>query len=224
MYNPKHILAYGAAAALVVSAGAAFAQAARPAAPAATAPAAAAVALPQGPSIPGVCVFSAEQAVGTSAVGKYVDERLRQIGGQVQAELQGEQSALQTDAKAYVAQRGTLSSDVQQQRELALQQRDQQLQRKAEIRQREMQATNQKAVARIGVEMNPLIRQVYAQRNCSVLLDGNAVMAANPGMNITPDVVRLLDAKITQFPFDREHLDQPQAAAAPAGGAARAQR
>ncbi len=37
-------------------------------------------------------------------------------------------------------------------------------------------------------------------------------------MEITPDVIKLLDAKITQFQFDRERLDQqPTApAAAPA--------
>jgi outer membrane protein len=37
-------------------------------------------------------------------------------------------------------------------------------------------------------------------------------------MDITPQVVTALNAKITQFAFDRERLDQPQAAGA-AGGA-----
>jgi len=217
MHNLRQFLACGVALTLAASAGSAFAQAARPTAPAAAAPAT----IPTGPVIPGVCVFSNEQAIGTSAVGKFVQERLKQIQGQVQAEVQGEAAALQADEKAYLAQRGTLSSDVQQQRELSMQQREQQLQRKAELRNRELQATEQKALSRIAVEMNPLLRQVYSQRNCGLLLDQNAVFGANPAMSITPEVVRLLDAKITQFAFDREHLDQPQAAAgAPAAAAA----
>ena len=210
--------AAAAAVALMGASGSAFAQAA---APAAAAPAA--QALPAGPAIPGMCVFSSEMAIGTSAVGKYVGTRLQQLQGQVQAELQGQETSLQTDAKALEAQRGTLTQDVLQQRALTLQQRQNSLQRTAEIRGRELEATQQKAVARVMSEVNPFVRQVYAQHQCSVLLDGNAVLGSNPGMNITPEVVRLLDGKITQFPFDRERLEQASApaAAAPAAAAPR---
>jgi outer membrane protein len=210
--------------------GVALAQAARPApvrpaapAPTATAPRAAATAaapaaaapLPQGPAIAGLCVYSNEATIGGSAVGKFVNQRLQQLQQQAQAELVADQTSLQTDAKAFDAARTTLSSDAAQQRQLSLEQRDAALQRKAEVRQRELQATMQKAYGRVLSEANPLVAQAYGQHNCSVLLDGQSVMAANTAMNITPEVVRLLDAKITQFPFEREHLDQ-QAQAAPA--------
>ncbi len=214
MHNLRHILAAGVSIALAASATAAFAQAARPAA----APAAAAPQVPTGPAIAGVCIFSRDAVVGSSAVGKYVTDRLKQISSQAQAELQGEMTALQTDEKAYVTQRASLASDVQQQRETGFRQREELLQRKAELRNRELQATEQKALSRVLVEVNPLLIQVYGQRNCGLLLDQNATFGANPSMNITADVVRLLDGKITQFPFEREHLDQ--AAATPAGGAA----
>jgi len=202
------------------------AQAAEPARPAA-APAAAAAAprpaaapaaapLPQGPAIGGLCVYSNDMTLGTSAVGKFVGQRLQQLQGTVQAELTAEQTALQNDAKALDAQRASLGQDVFQQRALTLQQRDQALQRKIELRQRELQATAQKAYGRVANEAIPLLQQVYGQHTCSVLLDGQVVMGSNASMNITPDVVKLLDGKITQFAFDREHLDQQQAAAAPA--------
>lgn len=216
MSTSKHLIALGAAFAAVACAGSAFAQTTRPATSSVPP---AAMQVPTGPVIAGVCIFSNEQAIGVSAVGKFVADRLKQIQGQAQAEIQGELAALQTDEKAYAAQRQTLTTDLQQQRELAFRQREEQLQRKAQIRNRELQATEQKALARIAVEMNPLLRQVYGQRNCGLLIDQNAVFGANPSMNITPDVVRLLDAKITQFPFEREHLDQPEAGAAPAGAA-----
>jgi outer membrane protein len=62
--------------------------------------------------------------------------------------------------------------------------------------------------------MEPLISQAYQQKNCSVLLQRTAVVIANPAMDITPQVVAALNAKIIQFAFDRERLDQ--AVAAPA--------
>ena len=59
-----------------------------------------------------------------------------------------------------------------------------------------------------------MIRASYQQARCSVLLQRDSVILANPAMDITPSVITGLNAKITQFAFDRERLDQ--AAAAPA--------
>jgi Skp family chaperone for outer membrane proteins len=182
----------------------ALAQAAAPAAPP----------LPQGPNIPGACIISIEGAVAGSTVGKYVDSRLQQIVQQVQAELGGERTAIENEGRALEAQRSTLDQNTLEQRGAALQVRANALQRKAQLRDREVQATEQKALARVGQEMEPLIRQAYTQKNCSVLLQRSAVVIANQSMDITPQVVTALNTKITQFPFDRERLDQGVAAPA----------
>ena len=212
MHKIQIITAAAVSVAMVAGAGAAMAQAARPAA-AAAAPVANA-GIPTGPAIPNVCIFSQQAAVGTSAVGKYVVSRLQQIQAQAQAELQGEETTLQTDAKTYAGQRASLSTDVQQQRERGLQERAQALQTKAQLRGREIEATQQKAISRVVSEYDPLVISVMKARNCSVVFDGQAVLAFNPAMDLTPDVVRQLDAKITQFPFEREHLDTGAAPAA----------
>ncbi len=219
MHKIQIITAATVSVAMVAGAGAAMAQAARPAA-AAAAPVANA-GIPTGPAIPNVCIFSQQAAVGTSAVGKYVVSRLQQIQAQAQAELQGEETTLQTDAKTYAGQRASLSTDVQQQRERGLQERAQALQTKAQLRGREIEATQQKAISRVVSEYDPLVISVMKARNCSVVFDGQAVLAFNPAMDLTPDVVRQLDAKITQFPFEREHLDTGAAAAPAAAGAKR---
>jgi outer membrane protein len=204
-----------AAACLLASSGAAFAQpAAKPVArpaPAAVAPAAEAP-LPQGPAVPGVCVFNQDATFAQSAVGKYAGQRLQQLATQAKAELEASATALDTDAKALDAARTTITQDAYQQRMLALQQRSQAGQRLGEQRSRELQLTQQKALARISTEVNPLLRQLYVQHNCSLLLNAQALFTASPNMDLTNEVVRLLDAKITQFPFEREHLDQAQAA------------
>jgi outer membrane protein len=178
----------------------------------------AAPAVAQGPVINGLCVLSIEGAIGGSTVGKFVGTRLQQIGSQVQAELTSEKTQLDNDAKALDGQRGTLDQNTFEQRAAALQVRMNALQRKAQLRDREMQATEQKALARVGDEMEPMIRQAYQQKGCSVLLQRNAVVLANPAMDITPQVMTALNGKITQFAFDRERLDQavttPTAAAA----------
>jgi outer membrane protein len=202
-------LAAGAAAAsMLLAAGAASAQQA--AAPQAGS-------LPRsGPPITGVCILSQQRAIGGSTVGKYVGDRMKQLEAQVTAELTPEGNSLNTDLKAYQAQAASLTPDARKQREAALQQRVDGIQRKQQIRGRELEVTRAKAVNRILTELNPIARSAYESRNCSLLLNEDAVLFANPAMDITDAVVQQLNAKITQFPFEREHLDQQAAAAAPA--------
>lgn len=189
-------------------AGAAPALAQQPAA----APAAPAVT--HGAPVPGLCTVSVENAIGASTVGKAVNTRLQQLVAQVNAELNAEKTALDNDAKALDGQRTTLDQNTLEQRASALQVRANALQRKAQQRDREIQATEQKAINRVGTEMEPLIRQAYQQKQCSVLINRNSVMLANPASDITPQVVTALNAKITQFAFDRERLDAPATAPA----------
>ena len=188
-----------AALALTASSSALAQAAAAPAAP---------PAVTHGPPIPNMCIISVENAVGASAVGRYVETRMQQIVAQTNAELTGEKNAIDTDAKSLDARRATLDQSALEQQASALQVRANALQRKAQLRDREVQATEQKAVGRIGQEMEPLIRQAYQQKACSALFQRTAVVIANPAMDLTPAVVTALNAKITQFAFDRERLDQ----------------
>lgn len=196
----------------------ASAQAKKPAAaPAAPRPAAAAPApaAAQPPvftgTAPGVCILSREGLVGASTVGKYVQTRLQQLTSQANAEVTGDQTSLQNDAKALDANKALVGT-ARQTQEAALQQRLQTLQAKAQQREAEIQATQQKAVQRVLSEASPLVNDQIKAKGCGVLLDGDAILGANPSLNLTPSVVAALNAKITQFDFDREHLDAQQAA------------
>jgi len=202
----RHSIFFAAAAISVLgSASLAYAQAKPPTAPpaAAAAPAPAMITA----NVPGVCVLSREGVVAQSTVGKYVQTRLQQLSQQVNAELSGEGATLQADAKTFDAKKATLSPALQQQQQQALQTRYQSLQEKSTQRDREMQATEQKAVARVLQEASPLVGDVLKQHNCAVLLDANSVLAANQTMDLTPSVVTVLNGKMTQFEFEREHLD-----------------
>lgn len=165
-----------------------------------------------GPAISGLCVMSLDGAIGSSTVGKYVQTRLGQISTQVQSELTAEQTQISNDAKALDAKRATLDQASFDKSSADIQLRANALNRKAQLRERELQATQQKALGRIGQELDPVVRAAYQQAKCSVLFQRDAVVLANPAMDITPAVVTGLNAKITQFTFDRERLDQPAAA------------
>lgn len=182
-----------------------------------TAPAAAAPAGPavtHGPAIAGVCIFSSQRAIGSSAVGKAVDTRLKTIIQQVRAELDSERTTLESEAKAFDAKKATLAQDAQEQQASAIQVKANAWQRKGQLRQREVEATEQKALARVYQELDTPIKQVYQAQKCSMLIDRESVMLANPAMDITDAVVTALDARIKTLTFDRERLDQAPAAGA----------
>jgi outer membrane protein len=206
--NKKHLaLAACAGAAALAYAAAALAQ---------TDAAAAAPAITYGPPITGLCTLSIDGVVANSTVGKYVDTRLGQISAQVNAELSGEKTSIETEAKALDAQRATLDQNTFEQRAAALQVRGNALERKAAVRERELQATQQQAVGRVLNEMKPLIAQAAQQKNCALLLDRTSVVLVNPAMDITPAVVTALNGKLTTFAFDRTRIDDTGGAGAPA--------
>lgn len=166
-----------------------------------------------GAVIPGMCILSVNQAITTSTVGRYVSDRMNQIVAQVKAELTPEDTAIATDGRALEAQRTTLDAATFQTRAQALQGRVNALRQKADLRQREVQATEQKSLNRIAQELDPIARQLYQQHRCSMLVNKEAVMIANPEMDLTTQAVASLNARIQQFAFDREHLDTAQPAA-----------
>lgn len=170
------------------------------------APAAAPAAL--GPAIANVCVLSVEGAIATSTVGKYVSSQMDSIIKATSTELSGERTAIETEGKTLESQRNTLDQATLQTRAGALQTRANNLNRKAALREREVGATQQKALNRVGQEMDPVIRQIAQQKQCGLVLSREAVIVANQSMDITPQVVAGLNAKITQFAITRERLDQ----------------
>ncbi|MBC7667598.1 OmpH family outer membrane protein [Caulobacter sp. DWR2-3-1b2] len=173
-----------------------------------TAPPTAAPTVTHGAPIAGVCVFSSQGAVGASLVGKSVDARLKVIISQVNAELTAERTSLDTDAKALDGKKGTLEQSALEQQAAALQVRANAWQRKGQQRQREVEATEQKQIARVYQELEPAIRQAYQAKTCSILIERESVLVVNPAMDITGAVVTATDARIKTLTFDRERLDQ----------------
>ncbi len=192
--------------AALATASGAFAQATPPTAPAAPP-------VTHGAPIAGVCIFSSQGAVARSQVGKAVDARLKTIISQVNAELTAERTSLETDAKALDAKRATLDQSALEQQAAALQVRGNAFQRKGQLRQREVEATEQKQLARVYQELDPAIRQAYQAKTCSILIERESVLLGNPAMDITDAVVTAVDARIKTLTFDRERLDQAAAGA-----------
>jgi outer membrane protein len=211
--NARNLLLAGLAASILIPTGSAAT-----AAPGA-APAAPAAAIRQGPAIPGYCVFSINEVIGGSKVGQAVVARLKVLGSQVSAELQPEADGIRTDERTLQSTQASTDAATLQAKRANLELRVDNFEKREKLRQEEMQATQQKQFGVILKELDPIMRDLYQQRNCSILIDGDqgGVRLVNPAMDLSPQAVAGLDARIQTLTFDREHLDtQPGAGAAAA--------
>ncbi len=167
-----------------------------------------------GPVVAEVCLLSQQAVVANAQVGKVATGRLKEISDVAQSEISAGRAQLDFDAKAIQSQQATLKPEEYQQKQQALGQRLQALEQKAQLRSKEIEVTRQKALARIATTAQPVIAQVYKSKNCGLLFDRTSALGGNFANDLTADVVKGLDAKITTITFDREDLSTVQKTAA----------
>jgi Skp family chaperone for outer membrane proteins len=156
-----------------------------------------------GPQIPGVCLLSQAAVFANAKVGVAASTRLAQLTEQAQAEVAADRAPIEADAKAIDALPAGADKASKTQ---ALSARLQALQTKANLRSREIEATRLKAQNRIAGEEQTVIALAYKTHKCGLLFDRNSVLGGNMGGDLTSDVVKALDARITTITFDRETL------------------
>lgn len=164
-----------------------------------------------GPVIPGVCLLSREAVFANAAAGKAASARLQDLAAVAQTEIETERQPLEAELRALESQPDNAA---RRQRAETLAGQWQALQQKAAHASQEVEATRAKAMERIANEAQPAIAQVYAAKACGLLLDRNSALGGNFANDLTADVVRALDGRLSTITFDRERL--PQAAAQPA--------
>ena len=210
------VVAGAAAGALLALSSIAAAQPARTAPPAARTAPPGQVQVTHGPAIPGVCVFNEQGALAGSLVGKAVAARYQQLVQQAGAEIDPQVTSFQSDRRALEAARGTMDEPTYEKRAADLNLRAANLQRLHDQRQQELEYTKQKALSRVGQEIVAVLPSVYQQSHCSLLLDAQAVWLGNPAMDVTPQLITALNARIQTLTFDREAPPAQPGAGGPA--------
>jgi Skp family chaperone for outer membrane proteins len=167
-----------------------------------------------GPLVPGMCLLSRQAVFANAKVALAATARLQQIAAESQAEIDAERAPIEKDAEALKATLDKLPAEQRQQRLNALEARMEPIRTKAAQRSGEVEATRAKAMAQISDAAQPLIAQAYSAHKCGLLVDRNTVLGGNFTNDLTPEVVRALDAKMTTISFNRESLP-PQPAPAP---------
>ena len=159
-----------------------------------------------GPLIKGVCLLSEDLVLREAKVSVNANKRLQQLKDQAQAEVNAARAPIDSDYKVLQADAPKGQAAEIEKRRQAIQARYQTVQAMTDQRNREIEATRVKAIERISVELQPVVAVVYKARGCGLLLNRSAVLGGNLGGDLSEEVVKGLDARITSFTFDRENL------------------
>lgn len=159
---------------------------------------------------PVILIVNQAALLANSEAGQDISRQINDLQQVVQGELQTEIVAITTEVEDLQKQRDLVSEEVFRERARELAIRERSFPAFREIKLRELQASQQQAFAHIGRELQPILQAIVEERGATILLDRSAVMYANPGNDITEDVLSRLDAKIQNVAVERVVLTQQQ--------------
>jgi outer membrane protein len=187
--------------------------AARPQAPAAGAPAGTKVG-----------IVSIQAAIANTNEGKKELEALEQKFAPRQAALQSQTDELENMKKQLQAQGDKLSDEERNTRVRTVTEKQKTLQRNVEDYQNEEQQAEQEILNRLGKKMLDVLGKYARDNGYAVVMDVSnpqtPVMYANPGTNISQNLVDAYNAEFPVATAPKPAATKPAAARPPASGAA----
>lgn len=164
----------------------------------------------EGPLVKGVCLLSRQAVYGHAKVGEAATARLKQLAAQEQTRLGMIGQPLQNDIQTFRQQQDKLKPADREAKGKALNTRVQAYEAQRKQSEQDLDATRRDALEKISKLAEPAIVSAYKDNKCGLLLDRNVVLGGNMGNDLTPDVVKRLDAQVTTINFDLKHVQAPQ--------------
>ena len=161
-----------------------------------------------------IAVMSEERVLRESAVGLHIQTRLAAIAQEVDAELQAMGQPLAQEREALNAETAAMTMAAIQgrpdlvQRIETLNQQAQAFEVQRQIRQRELVATEQSAMRPVYESLGPILEEVVAARGIDILVDRSNLVFASPEVDISEEVISLLNARLPTVSVNRVRLPQ----------------
>jgi|KBSMisStandDraft_5_1062788.scaffolds.fasta_scaffold391421_2 Skp family chaperone for outer membrane proteins len=155
-----------------------------------------------------------EQVINTSTAGKSAQTQLQAQANALQAKAQSLDAGFRSenDALNKAAQSKTMTQQALEQKAADLQKRVNAAQVDMTNRQRQFVANQQYVGKQISDAVQPIISQVQAEKNATLVLDEGSVIKTSPSIDVTALVLQRLNAKLPSV-----NVNAP-ASAATAGG------
>lgn len=145
-----------------------------------------------------ILVLDVNRAVAESSAGQSLAQQIKPQAEAVQSLQKSRQTQFDKEIQdlQQAAQAKAVAPEVLQQRQRDLQQRAQTAQTELEGRAQSVRTLEQNGLTQIGQAMQPIVNQILAQRQASVVLRREAAAAFAPAADITQEVITRLNTSL----------------------------
>ena len=153
---------------------------------------------------PGVCFLSKQRVLDQTIAGAAANQRMELFRQAVAQELSGERAAIIADANVLQIQKPVISEAIYQQRAGALALREQSFQTLENTRNDQIARTRAKITARLIRELAPALAGTLSEHACSAVFETSDAYAFNPVMDLTEEIIRVVNARLAPIDFGLE--------------------
>ncbi|NNU16693.1 OmpH family outer membrane protein [Parvularcula sp. ZS-1/3] len=154
-----------------------------------------------------------QRVVSESQAGQSIDSQLRVMTEEIAVKIKQQQSAIEAESIKLRDERGDLTDEEFQQRYQTILAAAQSLEKLKQIREAEMTQARGTAIQELREQWEPISEAVFKKRKGYVLLEKQAVLAADDRGDITDEVIAQLDKVVQRIQVNKPDLIAAAAAA-----------
>lgn len=156
-------------------------------------------------------VVNQAKIIAESKAGKDLNEKAKKLNETIQAELKKESEAIRKEEEEIKQMQAMFTPEVREQRVERWQKRVQDYQITAQRLQAEWEQTVVKSRRdELVTAVEPIYQDIIKERNATIMVDRSTLIYASPDIDVTSEVIKRLDDKITTVKFERVTFEQPQ--------------
>ncbi len=158
-------------------------------------------------TVPIILVINRAQLLNESEAGKNIATQANTLRETIAKELEDEFQSIKSEEEQLIAQQSLLAPEVLQERAQKLQLRRQKFQVTQQVKNREYQASIAQATGEIGKVLEPILTEMITERSATILIDRAELIFATPEIDVTAEVMKRLNDKLTEVELKRVTTD-----------------
>ena len=144
-----------------------------------------------------ILIVNTEELFAQSKVGQSIRKQMQTQAQALQDENEKKSKSMEAEAKKLGDQRALLSKEEFQKKVQALQNKDREFQQSMQEKSQALQIGARQARAKVQAVLRPIFVDIMKERGGTVLLDQSVVLAGGVDLDITQEVLKRLNEKLT---------------------------
>lgn len=144
-----------------------------------------------------ILIVNSDQLFSQSKVGQNVREQIQTLSKKLQSDSVKAENNLKEEAKKLGEQRALLKEEDFAKKVQAFQKKEQETQQSLQARGQALQLGANVARNKVEEAIRPIFADILKTHNANILLDQSTVLAGGVDLDVTAEIVKALDAKLT---------------------------